>query len=170
MKRIFLIWIVLVSFIVCNAQVAEFGRITGNGLYDSYITKSGDQINVGDTLILGKPSGIQRFMYIQQGGEYCAPWISGRKVAITQIRSYGNPKRGYTLFIQFKGFGLIPVSMLYDNAIESGEVFNPKADMTREQAISKLKEAKDLLDLNIVNQSYYDSLKNILTPIIIQNK
>lgn len=170
MKRIYLIGIVFVFSIVCNAQVAEYGKITGNGIYDSYITKSGDQIYVGDTLVLGKPSGTQRFMYLQQGGEYCAPWISDKKVAITQIRSYGNKNRGYTLFIQFKGFGLVPVFMQYDSALESGEVINPKAKMTREQAISKLKETKDLLDLNIVTQSFYDSLKNILTPIIIQNK
>jgi hypothetical protein len=170
MRKFLIILTVTIISIDCLAQIAEFGKISGNAQYDAYITKSGDQINVGDTLVIGKPAGIQRFMYIQQGGEYCAPWISGKKVAITQIHSYGKKKNGYTLFVQFKGFGLIPVFMQYDNAIANGEVINPKSQMTREDAIAKLKEAKDLLDLNIINQSYYDSLKNILAPIIIQNK
>ena len=38
--------------------------------------------------------------------------------------------------------------------------------LKRESAISKLKESKDLLDLEIINQDEYDKLKKELTPII----
>ena len=38
--------------------------------------------------------------------------------------------------------------------------------MTREQAIKNLKEAKELLELDIIPQSEYDALKDELTPII----
>ena len=50
-------------------------------------------------------------------------------------------------------------------AIESKEVRTN--GMTRDEAISKLKETKDLLDLGLVQQVDYDKLKAELTPIII---
>jgi hypothetical protein len=39
--------------------------------------------------------------------------------------------------------------------------------MTRDEAIAKLKEAKNLLDLEILSQEDYDKEKAILTPIIL---
>lgn len=51
-------------------------------------------------------------------------------------------------------------------AISTGEVVNPNAALTREQAIAKLKEAKDLVDLGLMTQEDYDKLKAELTPII----
>ena len=55
-------------------------------------------------------------------------------------------------------------------AISTGEVINPKARMTREQAIVKLKESKDLLDLGLMTLEEYEKLKSELTPIIVGNK
>jgi hypothetical protein len=54
----------------------------------------------------------------------------------------------------------------FEKALSLGEIVNPNAKMTREQAIAKLKEAKDLLDLGIYSQFKYDSLKTVLTAII----
>jgi uncharacterized protein YqgQ len=39
--------------------------------------------------------------------------------------------------------------------------------MTRDEAIAKLKEAKNLLDLEILSQEDYAKEKAILTPIIL---
>jgi hypothetical protein len=55
-------------------------------------------------------------------------------------------------------------------AINTGEVLNPNAAMTREQAIAKLKESKDLLDLGMITQEEYEKLKVELTPIITGGK
>lgn len=68
-------------------------------------------------------------------------------------KTVGDPKTLYTLSL--------------DYGIESGEVINPKGKMTKPVALGKLKEAKELLDLGLLNQSQYDSLKNILSPIIL---
>ena len=38
--------------------------------------------------------------------------------------------------------------------------------MTKEEAISKLKESKELLDLEIITQEEYDKMKQELPPII----
>jgi hypothetical protein len=55
-------------------------------------------------------------------------------------------------------------------ALSTGEVVNPNQKMTREQAIGKLKESKDLLDLGLLTQEEYDKIKSELTPIIMNNK
>ena len=52
-------------------------------------------------------------------------------------------------------------------ALESGELINGNAGLTREQAIAKLKEQKDLLDLGLISQEDFDKLRKELTPIIM---
>ena len=42
--------------------------------------------------------------------------------------------------------------------------------MTREQAIAKLKETKDLMDLGLIGEDEYNKLKNDLTTIIMNKK
>ncbi len=39
--------------------------------------------------------------------------------------------------------------------------------MTKEKAIAKLKELKELLELEVITQEDYDKEKAILTPIIL---
>ena len=58
----------------------------------------------------------------------------------------------------------------YEKALEAGEVLNPNRAMTRAEAIAKLKETKDLLDLGMVKQDEYDAMKAKLTPIIMGSK
>lgn len=54
-------------------------------------------------------------------------------------------------------------------ALSTGEVVNPNQKMTREEAIGKLKESKDLLDLGLLTQEEYNKIKAELTPIIMNN-
>ena len=54
-------------------------------------------------------------------------------------------------------------------ALSTGEVVNPNQKMTREEAIGKLKESKDLLDLGLLTQEEYNKIKAELTPIIMSN-
>jgi hypothetical protein len=51
-------------------------------------------------------------------------------------------------------------------SFENGEAINPNKPLNRAEAIAKLKEAKDLLDLNLMSQEEYEALRNELTPII----
>jgi hypothetical protein len=132
--------------------------------FSQFKAKNGDIINVGDTLIIGKASGQFGFDFITQAGQRMHPSHAGKKIVITALKNLG--KRGdEKTYLQFKGFGL-PVYIDYDNAIESKEIVNPHGKITREQAIAKLKEAKDLLDLQIISQMKYDSIKNSLITII----
>jgi hypothetical protein len=56
----------------------------------------------------------------------------------------------------------------YEKAILLNEIINPNRPMTKEEAIKKLKEAKDLLDLGMITQGKFDSLKVKLSPIILK--
>ena len=51
-------------------------------------------------------------------------------------------------------------------ALNKGEIINPNRPMNRQEAIAKLKEAKDLLELEMMSQDEYDTLKAELAPII----
>jgi len=57
-----------------------------------------------------------------------------------------------------------------EKAMASGEIKNEFAEMSKEEAMAKLKEAKDLLELEIISQSQYDALKEKLSPIILKDK
>ena len=54
-----------------------------------------------------------------------------------------------------------------EKAFSLGEVINPIKKLNREEAIKKLKEAKDLYELDLMSKSEYEKLRLELTPIII---
>ena len=57
-------------------------------------------------------------------------------------------------------------------AIETGEVITSmqsKRPVAEKSPIEKLKEAKELLDLEVITQDEYDEIKKSLTPLILQN-
>ena len=49
------------------------------------------------------------------------------------------------------------------------DVGDTKFNITKDEAISKLEEAKKLLDLEVLSQKEYDSLKKYYTPFILKN-
>ena len=55
-----------------------------------------------------------------------------------------------------------------ENALTDMEVVNPNAPITREEAIKKLKESKDLMELDMMTKEEYESLRKKLTPLIKQ--
>jgi chaperonin cofactor prefoldin len=53
-------------------------------------------------------------------------------------------------------------------AIESGEILLKNRKMTREEAISKLKEAKELMEIDMMTKEEFEKLKKKLRPIIMK--
>ena len=53
-----------------------------------------------------------------------------------------------------------------EKAIETGEIKTKNKKPTREEAIKKLREAKDLLVIGVIKQEEYDKLEKELMPII----
>lgn len=169
MKKILLL-LLIANCSLGYSQIAEFGNLLNKSTYNEYLSRSGDTIKIGDTLIIGIPTSDLGFTYISQGGQRVSNTLAGKSIVIDQLKTYGTKSQGFKMYAQFKGYGLVPVLIDYDTALETGEIKNPTAGMTKEQAIKKLKEAKELLDLEVIGETEYNAIKNKLTPLIIKEK
>ena len=159
--------ILTLTLSISFAQTAEFGKLIKKSNYDIYLTKNGDELKIGDTLTIGIPSSDLGFTYISQSGQRVSSMLSEKKIIIDKLKTYGNKTNGYKMYAQFKGYGLIPVIIDYETAFELGEIRNSNAKLTRKQAISKLKEAKDLFDLGMMSKDDYEKMKSELKSIIM---
>jgi len=123
---LFLFLLAVVGLAQENLGTAMQSNLGQNMKYQSYISEAGDTISLGDTIKIGKPSGIKTYNFITQGGEYCTPIITGKKVIVERIWSAAyNKKMPKTLYVGFKGYGLLMVYIDYENALEYGEVVKP---------------------------------------------
>lgn len=159
-----------------------------NHLFESMKLPDGSILSVGEELIVGKPSSMNTskqannglfsgnvvttsaFNYlingrvglsVMAGMQYLPGTYTNRKIKIKEI------KKGWTIVdLNDNSVGTV---LGITEAINTGEIINPKAAMTREQAIAKLKEAKDLVDLGMMSKEDFEKLKLELTPLIIKN-
>jgi predicted dehydrogenase len=94
---------------------------------------------------------------------------SGTNTVIKKIAVGGSKRMGFKIYVVGKGIcGMCPNNNIdFEEAIATGEI--QSKGMSREQAISKLKEAKDLVDLGMMSKEDFEKLKLELTPIIIKN-
>jgi hypothetical protein len=147
-------------------------------------------IKVGDTLMIGPAAsdGNDRYttlnMYKYSG--YKAAMLTTtspvelqlngaqhqqNKVVVEAIMTRGTRKRMFVvldlILAENKG-GISGNFNCVDTkkALELGELING-SHLTRDMAIEKLKEAKDLLDLGLIDQAEYDTIKSELTPVIM---
>ncbi|WP_165749949.1 hypothetical protein [Cellulophaga sp. Z1A5H] len=167
---IFLVCILSWTFLF-SQKVANYETLDGSYFgkrVDMYITKSKDTLRIGDTLTIGKMSNENHYQYINQANQFAGSQLSGHKIIIKKlIVEKANKNRQAVLWVDFRGWGLYPVFISYEQASEAGEVIVSNSKMTREQAIDELKEAKDLLELEVISKDEYNKLKERLTPIIM---
>jgi hypothetical protein len=158
----------LFSFYISYSQTAEYGKLINKSEYKIYLTKTTDTLKVGDTLIIGIPTSDLGFTYISQNGQRVSNVLADKKVIVDKLKVYGTKISGFKMYAQFKGYGLIPVLIDYDTALELGEIKNAKSKLTKEQAIAKLKEAKELFELGVITQMDFEKMKTELTPLILK--
>jgi len=139
---------------------------------DIYIAKDGHSYKVGDTLKIGRPSSNKTFAFISTGSALggVTPLEVGSSSSNTIIKKMnvsGLKKSGYYLGVKASGScELCPNNFInFEEAIATGEL--QSLGMTREQAIAKLKEAKDLVDLGMMTKEDFEKLKAELTPLIM---
>jgi len=173
MKRITVILLVLISF-NSFSQTLNFVDLSGEkprGTFQKYVSKDGETYTVGDTLILGVPSGVDgKFVYIvklDMFGETSnvGPGATNSKAELKNIRVSGSKRSGFKANFQTKGSTAIDNYYFnIEDAIASGEV--KSKGMTSDQAMIELKKAKDKLDLEIITQEEYDRIKSDLMRYI----
>lgn len=168
MKKIFFIVITLVS-LQSFSQQAKYGNITGKGEYQSYISKDGTLFNVGDKITIGSPSKTNQFSFIYIGNGILTPitfigaaW-SNTEVTLKKINILGNEDSGYEVLVKANNGGAM-LNILLEKAINGGEIVT--ASKISDEALSELKKAKDKLDLGLITQEKYDSIKSKLSKLI----
>jgi hypothetical protein len=185
MKKIILGLLFIISTSVINAQKTityEEMKTISKGMFeniecDVYVGKDGHSYKVKDTLKIGRPSTNKTFAFIVSRAQMmsaAAPQknvdvsISGSNTIIKKIYVYGTKRTGFKMHIIGKGECLLcdPYEIDFEEAIATGEI--QSFGMTREQAIAKLKEAKDLVDLGLMSKEDFEKLKEELSKIILQ--
>ncbi len=151
------------------SQSVEYGKPIKKGNYTIYKSKDGTTVKVGDTLHIN-PINSNQYTYISQGNIPAGPVISNKDIIITKLKVWSQNKATPKLYIAFKGFGMLPVYIDYESALEIGEIYNLNSDITRDEALAILKEKKELLDLELISQKEYDKIKVELSPIILSKK
>jgi hypothetical protein len=186
MKKILLLLFTLFSGYL-TAQELKYSELTGSikpkGPFKSYVSKHNIVFEVGDTLIIGYPSSnVFDFISNYSGGLQTLQALSGEPVdgpvplsktamgsksIIKDIKLAGSKRTGYFCNVYGKGM-LGSVGSTYiiqiENAIDAGEI---KTDIfASEDALNELKKAKEKLDLQLITQEQYDSIKLVLKKYI----
>ncbi len=197
-----------------NSEVYQ--KIKNNTRVLRYISADGTMMQVGDTLILGYPSGsttsttgigagdkvgigvarsqtqnnYAMIFYGKQGGmstvlnattpgegaENVGANMQEEIVVVAEMKVFhkGSAKKPLALNVLLgepngRAFGIYKYLTIFDyeKAVIAGEIRSLYAPLTRDAAIAKLKEAKELLDLGLMTQEEYDKLKGELSPVIM---
>ena len=133
-----------------------------------------------DYVLLGKPAGFGSILMAMSGE---APLMAGVNLKNTKVivkemrvRHKGSKKKPLNLILILgelngRAFGLNKYLSVLDTelALESGEIILGNVKMTRGEAIAKLKESKELFELDVMSKEEYDKIRKELIPIIKNN-
>lgn len=220
MKYLCLLSIMMPNLIFCQQNTLTYNQANDIGFseniknytkFDSYSTKDGLLIKIGDTLTLGnakknkdKYNFNDVYSHIVNGKrrgnknndlEFISHNFSGDKVIVLSIFAthsisdeykLWNSRKSLPLYISLyvktpnKGAGSgsilstianssVRTIIDIDKALAIDEIVNNNKPLSRSEAISKLKECKDLLDIGLMSEKDYNILKGKLTPIIMNN-
>lgn len=132
------------------------------------------------TIIMGRPRGISSVMSAMDGEapQNAGSEMQGEIVIVSEMKVVhkGSKKKPLSLIILLgepngRAFGINKYMSVtdYEKSVLTGEIRSSNAPLTRDEAIAKLKESKDLLDLGIIEADEYEKLKKALTPVIRKN-
>ena len=161
-----ILFFLLISTFSYSQMAIYYGKPMKNGNYTIYKAKDGTTVKTGDTLHINPPAGNQ-YSYIGQLNMPAGTILANKDVVISKIKVYGTKGHKPNVLIGFKGYGLATLYMDYENAIEVGEVYNPNGVINKKEALTILKEKKELLDLQLITQEEYNQFKKDLAPIIM---
>ena len=184
MKNLLLIPILLISIQSLGQKTITFEEMKTitkgsfqNLTCDVYLGKDGYSYKVGDTLTIGRPTNYKTFSYLSE--TYNTFALNGQsdvsldvsksntKTIIKRMNVVGDKRTGFKMGFLGKGnCGVCPSYTIdFEEAIAAGEIVSK--GFTKESAIAKLKEAKDLLDLGLMKQVDFDKLKESLVKFIL---
>lgn len=128
-------------------------------------------------LQMGRPAGFGSIMAAMNGDAKSMADNSFKNttVIVNEIKTYHRGSKNKPLYVVMvlgeingRAFGINKYLSVMDTelAVESGEVLLKNRKMTREEAIAKLKEAKELTEIDMMSKEEFEKLKKELAPII----
>ena len=130
---------------------------------------------------LGRPAGFGSVMTAMSGEAQLMAdnSLKNTEVIVQEIKAYHRGSKNKPLYVVMvlgeingRAFGANKYLSVMDTelAIESGEILLKNRKMTRDEAIEKLKEAKELLEIDMISKEEFEELKKELAPIITNKK
>jgi hypothetical protein len=130
---------------------------------------------------MGRPAGLGSIITAMNGDAkvMASNSLKNTTAIVTEIKAYhrGSKKKPLYLIMVLgemngKAFGINKYLSVMDTelAIESGEILLKNRKMTREEAILELKEAKELMEIDMMNKEEFEKLKKKLRPIIMKKE
>lgn len=142
-----------------------------DGRYASYTASDGHTYKVGDTIEIGTSSNQHYFKYYSQGDGVLVDYTpmvsnrSGDKVIIKSIRVEGGKREGFHVWMRVSNANLTASQINnFEGALREGEIVSQ--GMTRETALAKLKEYKEMRDLDLISDEEYKEMRDELRDII----
>lgn len=162
----------------------ELSSRTLSGLYGEkvkfgYAKTRSTTIKTYEFIKMGRPAGFGSIMNALGGEDeiMASNSLKNTKTIVKEIKTYHRGSKKKPLFlvmvlgeINGRAFGLNKYLSVMDTelAIESGEILLKNRKITREEAILKLKEAKTLLDIEMINRKEFEELKKKLRLVIMK--
>ncbi|WP_343330422.1 hypothetical protein [Polaribacter staleyi] len=170
------------TVILGNPTSQEFSSKTYSGSYGNKarggISKSRSTTKKTYEFIkMGRPAGFGSVMASLNGDaqSMASNSLKNSKAIVKEIKAYHRGSKKKPLYLVMvlgemngRAFGINKFLSVMDTelAIESGEVLLKNRKMTRDEAIAKLRESKELLEIDMMSKEEFENLKKELGPII----
>jgi hypothetical protein len=169
MKKSIFTTIVCLTTLFSSAQkiTADFNDVSTKkvkGSIDIYISQSGEQFSVGDTISLGKAMNETFANVRQNAGTAFYPVdnsAAGSEAVIKKIKAQG--KVAYLNTKAPNGF-VYGLKINLEAALSTGELKSKQPTST--EALQQLKDEKDKLDFGLINQEEFEKRKAELIKFI----
>lgn len=152
-----------------------YGKKLRGGLSDSRTTSK----KTYKFIQMGRPAGFGNIMTSLAGEAQIRASINlkNTKTVVKEIRAFHRGSKKKPLYVVIvlgeingRAFGLNKYLSVMDAelAIETGELLLKNRKITRYEAILKLKEARELVEIEMMTKKEFDELKKKLHPIILK--
>lgn len=166
--------IALLATIQAHSQTLNFTDIKTEkpkNSFSQYITKDGATFKKGDTIRIGKGSGVNgAFVYITAQNWEAKMYnpdarITDTRAIIENLFIMGNKKQGWGVIVKTKG-SLQQDALFFsiETALTNGEV--KSLGMSSDEALTELKKCKDKLDLGLITPEEFAKKKAELAKFI----
>ena len=178
-KILFLMVFTIVTTNLFSQELKFSDLINGTrpkGTFTSYKSRDGFIFKIGDKIKFGEGSSYLKFAFVSWGDGLIINYrpIDGTKAGTeSELLSFmveGSRLTGFHVTAKSKGTGdHIKYTISLENAIQTREVLSGEIkapEMTSDAALMEMQRSKSKLDLGLITQAKYDSLKNELIKYI----